>query len=296
MFPMIEEMAVVHEQRTTRHPSRLTQAADSRGTPGSQARERAKYGGNAANRWRVALLPATLWVTLWLSINSGPWVLAQEPDSVLGWLHYGRTLFPAVVLLAVAMVGLKGRSNAPLPGVTKLWLFYGTIGLGASVMAPDIFGTAYWGVCYLSAFAVLWLYLQQPGSAARIVGMNYLSWLAATVFVLILLAVARDQLWEQAASGESAYGIIGQVPTVAGMAMSRSSGMARFLAVPALVSLVYAFSRQGLARFFWIGAAISSSALLVFFQSRGALADTPLGRCLLSRLWDECRERRSPSW
>jgi O-antigen ligase len=85
----------------------------------------------------------------------------------------------------------------------------------------------------------------------------------------VLIIFARDALFDE--SETSGYGIIGQVPMFNGVAMSRSSGLSRLAAVPAIIALVYIFRGRWLSRL--IAGMIFAGAFYIiwFMQSRGAL-------------------------
>ena len=85
-----------------------------------------------------------------------------------------------------------------LPGPLKLWVFYGLVGLGASVCSPQPLDAMYWGACYLSAFAALAAYLRGGDPLQRAVELNWLTWTATTGILAILCVAARHVLYSAA--------------------------------------------------------------------------------------------------
>jgi O-antigen ligase len=87
----------------------------------------------------------------------------------------------------------------------------------------------------------------------------------------ILVFLARDALFVDSRFGMTGYGIVNRVGTVADMSMSRSSGMARFAAVPGIVCFVLLWQSRGVLRFFYGVIFLLSGALIYLMQSRGAI-------------------------
>lgn len=219
-------------------------------------------------------LPVLLWIMLWFSINTGPWVFTRTPTTFLGWLHYLRAAFPFVVLLVSGMLSFSSQETDVkiVYGPMKLWLVYGLIGLIACMISsPRPLSAAYWGIAYLSVFAATRFFLQGPDPLKKAITLNYLSWIITALFLAILVFMARDALFVDNRSGMTGYGIVGRVGTVADMAMSRSSGMARFAAVPAVASFVFIWQSRGIFRLFHGAVFLLSGALVYFMQSRGAI-------------------------
>lgn len=214
-----------------------------------------------------------MWLLLWFSINTGPWVFKTTPYSTIRWLHYIRTLFPLIVIFLVLFQIRRGSNNFPnvigLPAY--MWFIYGIIGLLACSWSPKGLDAAYWAVAYLSLFIILKKYLDYENFIDRIVYLNYLNWVITTIFLCILLLVAKEQLFTDYRSNLTGYGVVGRVGSVAGMHMSRSSGMARFAAVPAIVSFVFILHHRSWRKIFWVAIFAYSTALVWFMQSRGAI-------------------------
>jgi len=221
-------------------------------------------------RW--LFFPAGLWVALWFSINTGPWVLLEGPKSGLEWLHAVRAFFPQLVLLlACAYVSVSGgaKAFAALPASIKLWLFFGLVGLLACSMSPSPLRAAYWSLAYLGAIAGVAAYLGSGDRLEKAVQLNYLSWVLTTVFLLTMVFFAREALFADPNSG---YSVIGRKPEIMDMPMSRATGLARFAAVPAIVGLGYALCRRGAVRM--LGGllfTVSFAAFIYYLQARGSI-------------------------
>lgn len=217
-------------------------------------------------------LPALLWVMLWFSINTGPWMLQRTPVGLLQWLHAVRALFPLIVLVLAAgyvLLGNRAHKSVALPNPLKLWLIYGFIGAGAGAMSPKPLDAVWWAVAYIATIALLAAYLRAGDPVGRAVQANYLSWAITCAFLLTMVVLAREALFADPHSG---YGIIGRQPRVLDMPMSRSSGLARFAAVPGIIGFV--FLLRGTSRWkqlFWGAVFVLSAAFLYYLQSRGAM-------------------------
>lgn len=157
-------------------------------------------------------------------------------------------------------------------GPVKLWLIYGIISLGVCIISPKPLDAAYWAINYISVLAAATLFLQGEKKLAKAIQLNYLSWLVTALFLVILVFVARDTLFVDYRYGWiTGYGIVNRMDGAANMAMSRSSGMARFAAVPGVVAFIFLLTGTGLKRILWAIPFILSAALIWFMQSRGAI-------------------------
>lgn len=215
---------------------------------------------------------AVLWLMLWAAINTGPWVFRKTPETTVEWLHYLRAIFPLAVLLMAPLVGHSRIHGAGLPGPLKLWVIYGFVGLFASALSARPLDTMYWGAGYLAVLAALAAYLRGGDPLQRAVELNWLTWAATTGILAILCTVARHVLYSAAQNDLSTYSVMSAVGgSVGGMAMSRSTGMARFAAVPAIVAYVMLWRDvQPWRRMFW-GVLFAAAGLLIYMmQSRGA--------------------------
>jgi len=217
--------------------------------------------------------PAFLWVLLWFGINTGPWVFDNKPATFIESLHYIRTAFPFLVLL-LSVLGflakrMQGRGSPSRP--IRWWFFYGLIGLAACALSPRPFHAAYWALCYLSVILSVFFFLEHRNGIKAALHLNQLSWVVTTVFLLILLYFAKDALFVDYRYGVTGYGIVGRVQSVFNTAMSRSSGMARFAAIPGIVAFVFFFGSKGALRIVFAGVFAGAASMIYLMQSRGAI-------------------------
>jgi len=230
---------------------------------------------NRITSWvRYISFPALLWIVVWLGINTGPWVFKQTPSNLLDWLNYFRTIFPmAVLFIAFIIMAERGRfSNKATKGPVNLWLIYGLISLGVCIISPKPLDAAYWAMNYISVIAIVTVFLLAEDNLALAIQLNYLSWLVTALFLVILVFFARDTLFIDYRYGWiTGYGIVGRMDNIGNMTMSRSSGMARFAAVPGIVAFIFLLTGSGLKRILWAIPFILSAALVWFMQSRGAI-------------------------
>jgi O-antigen ligase len=83
--------------------------------------------------------------------------------------------------------------------------------------------------------------------------------------------MSHDTLFVGSDTGLTGYGIEGRLQTVAEMPMSRSSGMARFAAVPGIIAFVLFWRGPRWQRIGWGVLFFYSAALIYLMQSRGAI-------------------------
>ena len=181
---------------------------------------------------------SVLWLMLWAGISTGPWVFRHSPVSLKDWIHVSRTAFPFFVFVAAPLIATRAGGRLTLPGPLKLWMAYGLVGLGASVLSPRPLDAAYWGVCYLAAFAALAAYLRGGRALERSIELNYLTWAVTTGILALLCIFARHVLADAVQNDMSAYSVAAGVGSVGGVGMPLATGMARFAAVPAVVAFV----------------------------------------------------------
>lgn len=228
--------------------------------------------GRMSWRYHYLSFSTLLVIMVWFGIDTGPWVLREEPAGLLGWIHAIRTVFPIIVLSLATIIGLARRKQAGrvFSAPVKLWLVYGVVGLFSCIFSPMPLDAAYWAIAYLSVFAAIKLFLQCPDALERAVYLNYLSWLITGMVLAFLYIMARHVMFVQTPLGLSGYGYIAIMPTIVEMSMSRSTGMARFAAIPGIISFVFLWRGGGRKRLFWLALFVASSILIYLMQSRGA--------------------------
>ncbi len=191
---------------------------------------------------------------------------------MLEWLHAVRAFFPQVVLLlACAYLSVSRRPSAQplLPTSLKLWLAFGLVGLVACVLSPSPLNAAYWSLAYLGGIVGIAAYLSSGDPLRRATELNYLSWFLTTVFLLTMVVLAREALF---ANPQSGYAVLSRQRQILDMSMSRSTGLARFAAVPGIVGLGYSLCRRGAHRV--LGGLVfagSFGAFIYYLQARGSI-------------------------
>jgi hypothetical protein len=214
------------------------------------------------------------WLLLWAGLNTGPWNLDFDNMSQNwnGYFNGIRALFPLAVPVAwLFRCLLYNRYTLRLPTLAEgLWLYYGLICFISTIYVDPWFNYAYWGFAYLGTFTAAEMFLESGPGIDRARELNRLSWLAATLILVIVAFIGRGQLLAQSQMGLSGYGFIERMPTVGGMPMSRESGVSRYAAILALVSFVQLWNSRPSLRLFWMGAFALSSYLVWTMQSRGS--------------------------
>ncbi|HMO26460.1 MAG TPA: hypothetical protein PKB10_09330, partial [Tepidisphaeraceae bacterium] len=205
---------------------------------------------------------------LWFSINTGPWRLTELPGTALDTAHYLRTLFPVIPLLFFGVVLWGTRARWPMPRVLWWWMWYGLLGVASCAVSEHPMQALYWALLYLSVLGAAWAFMQGPNPLKRALVFNVLTWVVTAGFLGTMLFLARDALF---GGDGDLYGAYGRQSEVAGMAMSRSSGLARFAAVPGLVALVMLFYGPLWSRLVFGAVGIASATFIYQMQSRGAI-------------------------
>lgn len=213
---------------------------------------------------------AAMWVMLWFGINTGPGRLGGSPRGLIESLHWLRTAFPLFVplpaLLYIARAPSGDRtSSMPLP--LKLWLGYGIVFVISSALSTDPFEAGYWGVAYVASVLATAAFMSQGDPLEGTARANYLGWAVNTAFLLTMLFMAREAVFVE----ETGYGVIGRQPEVVGMPMSRSSGLARFAATPAIVAFAVVLEGKSWRRIVGLAVFLPLAVFIYYLQSRGAI-------------------------
>ena len=220
-----------------------------------------------------------LWIGIWLGINTGPWRLRFIPTGLLSWVHLLRTLFPLVALPVCGILasGLRNTSREPLPRALRFWTGYGVIGLAAGLIWPaslvrgSLMDPAYWAVAYLSVIACAWACLQGGDALTNAIRLNRLSWLVAMAFLVSMVIAARGAIFKGSGLDATGYGVMENVGSVADVPVSRSTGVARFFAVPAILCFILSWRRSGWEKGLWAAAALVCGGMVYVMQSRGSI-------------------------
>jgi hypothetical protein len=213
--------------------------------------------------------PMLLWLALWSAINSGPWHLVAEPEGLVGWVNAVRAAMPLLVLGGwLFALPFRTRPVRVPSGPETLWILYALIALVSGLRFDDSFDNAYWSLAYLAVFAAIEWTLHGPPLTLKAADLNRLNWLIGTLFLVAMLLFARDVIADLARQGHTGYGIGDLTPAVGGAPISRSSGLARLLIVPAIVGFVSMLRGPWVGRFLWACVFAASTASVWFLQSR----------------------------
>lgn len=182
------------------------------------------------------------------------------------WQLLVRAVLPLFVL-PLALLLYFGRKQIRLPwnGPSALLLFYGAIGAVGTIFSPEPLWSGYWSIAFVATVVVA---RQFPGRTDPIISARLLLWITwiATFIVAVIVAYqGRAAIFGAAPSG---YGIISRELN----GLSRSSGVARWAAVPGLVCMVRAFhTRKIWPMAIYLGVAGVFFFIVYRMQSRGAV-------------------------
>ena len=211
---------------------------------------------------------ALVWIALWSSINSGPWVIVAEKAGMLDWLNATRASMPLVVLLLwfVLLPARTGRGRA-VTGAEVLWILYAVAMLVSTRQTDSWFVYGYWAIAYLGVFAAIDITLR-ASSVSRAIDMVRFNWLLGTLFLVAMLFLARDVLLVESELGLTAYNLDQRAEGVAGAPISKTSGLSRLAIVPAVVGFVLMLQLTGAARTLWAAVFLGAALMVWFFQTR----------------------------
>jgi O-antigen ligase len=214
---------------------------------------------------RVPLVAVLLWLCLWANLDTGFWEIVK-PNSPEEWLTAIRACLPFFVLPISAFILIR-KNTLTLPGLapTRLLLIYGVLATISGIFSPEPLWAAYWSVTYLATILTAWTFVDGrfPVESART--MLLVTWVA-TILVAAYLGHSSSTLIF--GHSVSAY----NHPETGLDKLSRSSGVARWAAVPGLVCLVRAFYSR---RFVFVACFVTGACFCFFIvyrmQSRGAV-------------------------
>jgi hypothetical protein len=143
-------------------------------------------------------------------------------------------------------------------------MVYGCFAAFAAIFSPEPMWSLYWSVAFLATIFAAWTFIDraEPMNSARV--LLVVTWVATFVVAAIVGYQARNSVFGEGGTG---YGVIGELHD-----LSRSSGVARWAAVPGLVCLLRAYhTRKVSVIAFYLGAAAISFFIVYRMQSRGAI-------------------------
>ncbi len=190
------------------------------------------------SRVRMGVLPLNmvLWGALWLNLGSD-YTNLSSPSGLLDWFHALRAVLPFLaVALACSGVTRGKRFAFAWQGPLRLMALYGVIALASSLLSVAPFRALYWGGLYVSAFIVMETAVAGADPLDRSARLLILMWLVVAAYAVGLTVISWDILFDQGGWLFSDREIINEMPVVAGVGMSRSTGVGRFAAVAAVLA------------------------------------------------------------
>jgi O-antigen ligase len=211
------------------------------------------------------VLALILWVCLWLNLNTGFWNI-QSPYSTDDWQLLFRALLPFAVLPVAAFVFFRrARARLAWNGPSSLLMMYGIIATLAAIFSPVPLWSLYWSMTFLATILVAWTFVDRRDPVDATKAMLQVTWVAAFVIAAILAYQTRGSVFSNASS---AYGFA----EVEVNGLSRSSGIARWAAVPGLVCLIRAYhSRRVVLIVLFLCFSAAAFFIVYRMQSRGAV-------------------------
>jgi O-antigen ligase len=209
-----------------------------------------------------------LWGGLWLNLNTGLTNIVV-PQSYNEWQLTVRAILPFLVLLvaAVMLVAHRGSFHRLSLGPSNLLFIYGLLAAAATVFSPDPAWAFYWSVAFLATIVAAWTFASTRRAVYTTRQMLHITWGVTLVVAAIIAFTGRGTVFGDAGSSHEILNDLS--------GMSRSSGVARWAAVPGLVCLLNAFRarRIALAALFF---ALAGVAFFIVYrmQSRGAVFGT----------------------
>jgi len=206
-----------------------------------------------------------LWVCLWCNLNSGFWEIVP-PTSFDTWQLMIRASLPFAVLPAACIVHLRRRKlYLSKAGPSSLLLWYGGFAAISAIFSPHPLWSLYWSMNFFAAILVAWTFVDRYDPLGFARQMLQITWIGAFIVAAIIARQAGDVIFSHSAT---AYGAVYQATE----GLARSSGVARWAAVPGLVCLIRAYySRRVIAIAAYLGLSACAFFIVYRMQSRGAI-------------------------
>ena len=222
---------------------------------------------NSIRPFRLWHLPGSaliLWTCLWCNLNTGFYNFGIA-NSIYDWQLSIRAALPFLVLPAAGLLLLRRRKlHLPRNAPSRLLLVYGVIATFASIFSPRPLWSLYWSMAFVATILAAWAFVDRtdPIDAAR--ELLLVTWVATFIVAAIIAYQSRNSMFGEPGRGYEVMGTLN--------GLSRSSGVARWAAVPGLVCLVRAYHTRRLSHItFFLGVAAVSFFIVYRMQSRGAV-------------------------
>lgn len=206
-----------------------------------------------------------LWICLWLNLNTGFWNL-QPSGSIQDRLLFIRAILPFIVLPVALLILLsRRRLFLPLSAPSRLLFIYGSFSALAAVFSPVPMWSLYWAIAFLATILAAWIVIDKNDPVRSAQLLLRLTWIGSLVVAAIIAYQASGAIFGE---HSTAYGAVYKETE----GLSRSSGVARWAAVPGLVCLIRAYhTRRPLLIGIYIGIAAIAFYIVYRVQSRGAV-------------------------
>lgn len=215
--------------------------------------------------WITPTSALVLWICLWLNLNTGFWNI-NLPDTFYDLQLSVRAALPiAVFPLATFLLLLRKRLPLPRSSPSRLLLVYGMLSTLAALFSPQPLWSLYWSVCFLSTILAAWMFVEPWYSLESARQLLLITWIATFVVAAVISYEARDSVFGDINTGY--YNVFTELN-----GLSRASGVARWAAVPGLVSLVHVYYNRRFSHIaFFLATATISFFIVYRMQSRGAI-------------------------
>jgi O-antigen ligase len=202
---------------------------------------------------------------MWVNLDTGFYNIAR-PGNPGEWQLLIRAILPFFVLPAAALFLLiRSELHLPATAPSRMLMVYGLFASLASVFSPEPLWALYWSMAFVATILAAWTFIDRrdPVTSAR--QLLQITWVATFIVAAIIARQASAVIFGHLQTG---YGAV----TAELENQSRSSGVARWAAVPGLVSLVRAYhSRRPVLIAFYLGVAAVAFFIVYRMQSRGAV-------------------------
>ena len=214
--------------------------------------------------WHVPASALILWLCLWGNLNTGFWNIGFA-DNAYDWQLSIRAALPFAVLPIAGLLLLRrGKLNLPINSPSRLLMVYGSVATFAAIFSPDPMASLYWSLPFLATILAAWTFVDRADPIESARQLLLITWTLTFIVAAVIGYQARSSVFGEASTG---YAVLSDLN-----GQSRSSGVARWAAVPGLVCLVRAYHTRRFSRIaFFLGAAAISFFIVYRMQSRGAI-------------------------
>jgi O-antigen ligase len=144
-------------------------------------------------------------------------------------------------------------------------MWYGLAAVIGTIFSPSPMASLYWSITFLATILAAWTFIDARDPVGSTRQLLLVTWVGAFIVAAIIAHQSSNVIF---GSGASGYGSI----MSATEGLSRSSGVARWAAVPGLVCLIRAYhTRRPILIAMFLGFAAIAFFIVYRMQSRGAV-------------------------